>query len=69
MVVVPYQDGAEVGSNPLSHSLSCSLNPTRIPVFPASPSAAFPAHGVGIRVAHHPLSLCRARRRIAALAR
>lgn len=35
MVVVPYQRGAEVGSNSPSHSLSCSLKKTRI--FPRSP--------------------------------
>lgn len=61
---VPHQDGAEVGSNFPSNSLSCYLNKTTYCHVPHIPWS-----WVGIRVTPHPLSPSRARRRIAALAR
>lgn len=69
MVVVPLRDGAEVGSNSPSHSLSCSLKKPSHSHVPCIPGAAFPVQRVGIRVGRHPLSPARARRRIAASAR
>lgn len=45
MVVVPLRDGAEVGSNSPSHSLSCSLKNPRIPAFPTSPELRFLRRG------------------------